>query len=141
MDIDAMRTTGFTAGVFDMFHVGHLNLLEKAKACCDYLIVGVNSDDLVVTYKTKRAIIPFEERIRIVSALRCVDEAIRVDTLDKEQIWRDKPFDLLFIGDDWKGDARWMETERIMLAHEVQTCYLPYTHSTSSTLLRDKIAD
>lgn len=136
-----MKIIGFTAGVFDMFHIGHLNLLENARMRCDYLIAGVNSDALVKTYKDRSAIVPFEERLRIVSALRCVDEAIRVDTLDKERIWRDKPFDLLFIGDDWKGDARWVETEKVMLTHRVRTIYLPYTQSTSSTLLRDKIKD
>jgi glycerol-3-phosphate cytidylyltransferase len=136
-----MTTIGFTAGVFDMFHVGHLNLIENAKKYCEYLIVGVNSDDLVKQYKQQGAIVPFEERIRIVAALREVDETIRVDTLDKEIIWKQKQYGLLFIGDDWKGNPRWDKTERIMLAHGVQTIYLPYTNSTNSTLLREKLND
>jgi len=130
---------GFTSGVFDLFHVGHLNLIENAKTKCDYLIVGVNSDELMIEYKNKRPIIPFEERIKIVSAIRSVDEAIRVDSLDKELIWKDKKFSFLFIGDDWKGHPRWNETERIMLTYNVKTIYLPYTYSTNSTLLREKL--
>lgn len=134
-----MKVLGFTAGVFDMFHIGHLNLLENAKARCDYLIVGVNSDELVESYKQKKAIVPFDERIRIISAIRCVDEAIRIDTLDKERIWQSKPFDLLFIGSDWKGNPRWVETERIMRTHNVETVFLPYTTGTTSTILREKL--
>jgi glycerol-3-phosphate cytidylyltransferase len=131
---------GFTAGVFDMFHVGHLNLIENARNHCDHLIVGVNSDELVASYKDKKAVVPFEERFRIVKAIRHVDEAVRVDTLDKAMLWREKPFDLLFIGDDWKGSPRWQKTEREMLALGVRTIYLPYTAGTTSTLLRDKLA-
>jgi glycerol-3-phosphate cytidylyltransferase len=134
-------TIGFTAGVFDMFHIGHLNLIENAKSLCDYLIVGVNSDELVDSYKAKKAIVSFEERIRIVAALRSVDEAVKVDTLNKETILREKHFDLLFIGDDWKGTPRWQETEHKMTACGVKTIYLPYTYSTNSTLLREKISD
>ena len=131
---------GFTGGVFDMFHIGHLNLIENAKLHCDYLIVGVNSDELTEAYKGKSTIVPFEERIRIVAAIKNVNEAIRIDTLDKEDVWRQKPFDILMIGNDWKGSARWIETEQIMLAHNVKTIFLPYTPSTTSTLLRDKLA-
>jgi glycerol-3-phosphate cytidylyltransferase len=134
-------TVGFTAGVFDMFHIGHLNLIENARKRCDYLIVGVNADELVASYKDKKAVVPFEERFRIVKAIRQVDEAIRVDTLEKTAIWREKPFDLLFIGDDWKNSPRWQKTERDMLALGVKTVYLPYTAGTTSTLLRDKIAN
>ena len=130
---------GYIDGVFDMFHVGHLNVIENAKARCDYLIVGVNSDELRMSYKNKPGIIPFEERIRIVAAIRCVDEVYRVETLNKEVIWKEKPFDILFSGDDWKGHPRWIETERIMATHNVKVIWLPYTRGTSSTLLRDKL--
>ena len=122
-----------------MFHVGHLNLIGNAKKHCDFLIVGVNSDELVATYKQKKAIVPYEERSAIVAALRDVDEVMRVDTLDKEQIWLKKPYDLLFIGDDWKGHPRWEQTERQMLVHGVQTVYLPYTLGTTSSILREKL--
>jgi len=136
-----MKTIGFTAGAFDMFHIGHLNLIENAKAQCDYLIVGVNSDELVETYKRKKAIVPFEERARIIASMRVVNEVIRVDTLDKEYIWHRKPYNLLFIGDDWKNHPRWENTECVMLEHGVRTIYLPYTYSTNSTLLREKLED
>jgi cytidyltransferase-like protein len=134
-----IKKIGFTSGVFDMFHIGHLNLINNAKSHCDYLIVGVNSDELMLEYKKKPPIIPFSERIEIVAAIRNCDEVLRVDTLDKEFIWRNKYYDLLFIGDDWMGTPRWNETERIMLTHDVKTVYLPYTHCTNSTLLKEKL--
>lgn len=133
------KVIGFTAGAFDMFHVGHLNLLKNAKARCDYLIVGVNTDELITAYKNKHAIVPLEERMQIVRAIKYVDEVISVDTLDKEVIWEKKMFDIVFIGDDWKGSARWNETEQIMRKHNVEVVYLPYTIGTTSTLLRERL--
>lgn len=134
-----MKRIGFTSGVFDMFHVGHLNLIENAKKNCDYLIVGVNSDELMIEYKNKKPVIGCDERMRIIAALKCVDEVIKIDTLDKEIVWRKIPFNFLFIGDDWKGSERWNETERIMRTHGVETIYFPYTQTTNSTLLRSKL--
>jgi len=136
-----MKKIGFTSGAFDMFHIGHLNLIERAKAHCDNLIVGVNSDELIKQYKNKTAIVPFNERLAIVSAIRFVDKVIRVDTLDKEALFKDNPFDMIFIGDDWKGHPRWVETEKVMLFYNVKTIFLPYTHQTSSTLIREKLYD
>lgn len=133
------KVIGFTAGAFDMFHVGHLNLLKNAKARCDYLIAGVNTDELIASYKNKQAIVPLEERMQIVRAIRYVDEVIPVDTLDKESIWKEKLFDIVFIGDDWKGSARWNETEQVMRKHNVEVIYLPYTIGTTSTLLRERL--
>lgn len=133
------KVIGFTAGAFDMFHVGHLNLLKNAKARCDYLIAGVNTDELITTYKNKYAIVPLEERMQIVGAVKYVDEVISVDTLDKETIWKRKMFDIVFIGDDWKGSERWKETEKIMSGHNVEVIYLPYTIGTTSTVLREKL--
>lgn len=133
------KIIGFTAGAFDMFHVGHLNLLKNAKARCDYLIVGVNTDELVVAYKNKHAIVPLEERMQIVEAVKYVDEVISVDTLNKKSIWEKKMFDIVFIGDDWKGSARWEETEQIMKKCNVEVIYLPYTSGTTSTMLREKL--
>jgi glycerol-3-phosphate cytidylyltransferase len=130
---------GFTQGVFDMFHIGHLNLLKNARKYCDYLIVGVNSDELVKKYKNKSPIIPFNERIAIVDSIRYVDETIKVDTLDKVVTWNLKQYNLLLIGDDWKGSQRWIQTEKIMAAYGVKVIYLPYTHMTSSTLIREKL--
>ena len=135
------KIVGFTAGVFDMFHIGHLNLIKNAKARCDYLIVGVNTDELIHRYKNKGAVVPLNERIQIVRALKYVDEVIAVDTLDKEVVWNNKHFDVVFIGDDWKGSDRWNETEKVMKRHGVEVVYLPYTKGTTSTLLREKIKD
>lgn len=135
------KIIGFTAGAFDMFHIGHLNLIKNAKARCDYLIVGVNSDELIHEYKNKDAVVPLEERKQIIEALKYVDEVVSVDTLDKEEIWNKKKFDLVFIGDDWKGSDRWNETEIKMKKHGVEVVYLPYTVGTTSTLLREKLKD
>lgn len=132
---------GYTQGTYDMFHVGHLNLLRNAKAQCDYLVVGVNSNELVEQYKHKRVIVPLEERMDIVGAIRYVDRVIRCDTLDKIVAYNEVHFNRLFIGDDWKGNARWEETGRIMDELGVQLIYLPHTQGISSTMLRDKIAD
>lgn len=133
------KIIGFTAGAFDMFHVGHLNLIKNAKARCDYLIVGVNTDELISSYKNKKVVVPLEERLQIVEAIKYVDEVIPVDTLDKSVMWDRKKFDLLFIGDDWKGSERWNETETRMKKHGVEVVYLPYTTGTTSTLLREKL--
>lgn len=132
---------GYTAGTFDMFHIGHLNLIRNAKSHCDYLIVGVNSDQLVQSYKNKKAIVPLEERLEIIRALKYVDEVIPVDTLDKKVIWDEKKFDLLFIGDDWKGSPRWEATANEMKQYGVETIFLPHTQGTNSTLLREKLND
>lgn len=135
------KIIGFTAGAFDMFHVGHLNLIKNAKARCDYLIVGVNTDELISTYKKKSVIVPLEERIQIVEALKYVDEVIAVDTLDKEIMWKRKKFDVVFIGDDWKNSERWIQTEDTLKKYNVDVVYLPYTTGTTSTLLREKLVE
>ena len=100
------KLIGYTQGTYDMFHIGHLNLIRNAKRHCDYLIVGVNKDELVESYKNKRPIIPLEERVEIVRAIRYVDEVIATDTLDKTKIWEKVHFDEIYIGDDWKGNER-----------------------------------
>ena len=127
---------GFTQGVFDMFHVGHLNLLINAKRHCDKLIVAINSDDLTLSYKNKKPIINEIDRKYIVENIKCVDSAFIVDTLDKEKIYENVNFDAIFIGDDWKGNARWTETEEQMKKHMVDIVYLPYTQKISSSKLR-----
>lgn len=133
------KIIGFTAGTFDMFHIGHLNLIKNAKSRCDFLIVGVNSDKLVQDYKGKRVVVPLEERMEIIRSLRFVDEVIQIDSLDKKISWHQKHYDLLFIGDDWKGNPRWEETEKEMSSYGVETIYLPHTEGTNSTLLREKL--
>ena len=131
---------GYTQGVFDLFHIGHLNLLRKAKEQCDFLIVGVNSDELVESYKHKTPFIPGEQRKEIVEAIRVVDQCILVDTLDKEVIWKEHPFDAIFIGDDWKGNERWKQTEEQLARHGAKVVYLKYTDGISSTALRQKLS-
>lgn len=135
------KVIGFTAGTFDMFHIGHLNLLRNARSRCDYLIVGVNSDRLVEEYKGKKAVVPLEERMEIIRELRCVDEVIRIDSLNKEISWKQKHYNLLFIGDDWKGNPRWEQTEIQMAEYGVKVIYLPHTDGTTSTLLREKLVE
>ncbi len=130
---------GYTAGAFDMFHIGHLNLLRQAKEYCDILVVGVNSDQLVQAYKNKNIIITEEQRRDIVSSIRYVDKAVIVDSLDKMDVWRKYKFDVLFIGDDWKGNERWISTEEEMKRIGVDVVYLSRTKGISSSELRDKL--
>ena len=130
---------GYTQGTYDMFHIGHLNLIRNAKAQCDYLIVGVNSDRLVKEYKHKNAIVPLGERMDIIGSIRFVDEVVACDTLDKTVSQKKYHFDKLFIGDDWKGNERWRITEEEMQELGVEVIYLPHTDGTSSTMLREKL--
>lgn len=127
---------GYTAGVFDMFHIGHLNLIQRAKEQCNYLIVGINSDELVKQYKEKIPVINQTFRMRIVEALRDVDKAVMVETLDKMEAWNSFNFNVIFIGDDWLGNSRWKETEEALSKIGVKVVYVPYTHDVSSTVLR-----
>lgn len=119
-----------------MFHIGHLNLINAAKQNCDYLIVGVNSDTLVQSYKKKTPIINEVYRAEIVRNLKAVDECLIVSTLDKEAILREIKFDAVFIGDDWMGNPRWVETEKILKKHGVDVVFLPHTDGISSTQVR-----
>ena len=129
---------GYTQGVYDMFHVGHLNLINRAKEHCEYLIVGVNSDEQVHRYKNKYPVISQEDRAQIVRNIKAVDDCIIVETLDKLEVWKDVKFDAIFIGDDWKGNPRWLQTEEQLRPYGVDVIYLPYTPNISSTILREK---
>ncbi|MBC2244831.1 adenylyltransferase/cytidyltransferase family protein [Listeria booriae] len=129
---------GYTTGVYDMFHIGHLNLLKRAKAQCDYLIVGVTIDELV-SYKKKQAVIPFEERIEIVKHIRYVDEVVPQVNLNKMEAWQRLGFDAIFVGDDWKGSDTWNQFEADFSKVGVTIEYLPYTKGTSSTQLRQTL--
>ncbi|MBR3621895.1 MAG: adenylyltransferase/cytidyltransferase family protein [Selenomonadaceae bacterium] len=135
------KIIGFTAGVFDMFHIGHLNLLKNAAARCDYLIVGVNSDELVQSYKDKKTVVPLAERVEIIRQIKYVNEVVVIDSLDKKQSWKKLHYDRLFIGDDWRNNPRWKQTEKEMAELGVKVVYLPHTNGTSSTLLRDRLGD
>ncbi len=127
---------GYTQGVYDMFHIGHLNLINHAKEYCDYLIVGVNSDELVREYKHKTPIINEKDRQTIVANIKAVDECVIVHTLDKEAILEMYHFDVIFIGDDWKGNPRWEQTKIDLKKHGVDLIFLPHTDGISSTELR-----
>ncbi len=128
---------GYTQGVYDMFHIGHLNLLNQAKEQCELLIVGVNADTLVEEYKKKVPVINEQDRRAIVSNIKAVDQCIIVDTLDKAKIWEKYHFDAIFIGDDWKGNERWNKTEQQLKPLGADVVYLHYTTGISSTLLHD----
>ena len=127
---------GYTTGVYDLFHIGHLNLLRNARGMCDKLIVGVTTDELVA-YKAKRAVIPFVERIEIVRACRFVDAAIPQTSLDTYVMWEKLKYDVLFVGDDWFKQPRWEAMETKMKASKVKIVYFPYTVGTSSTLINE----
>lgn len=129
---------GYTQGVFDMFHIGHLNLINNAKKQCDYLIVGVNSDKLVADYKNKVPVISEENRAEIVRNLKAVDECIIVETLDKRDIYSKIKFNAIFIGSDWKGNERWIKTEEDLAKVGVEVVFLDYTPDISSTGLREE---
>ncbi len=130
---------GYTTGVFDMFHVGHLNILKRAKEHCDYLIVGVSTDELVMSYKKKMPIIPFEERAAIVQSIEFVDLVVAQENRDKIAAQRQLQFDVMFVGDDWKGKPLFMEVEKEFKKIGVDVVYFPYTKETSSTILREKL--
>lgn len=132
---------GYTQGTYDMFHIGHLNLINNAAKYCDYLIVGVNSDVLVEQYKHKTPVIPQAERLEIVSNIKAVNKAVICETLDKTVQNQLYDFDAIFIGDDWKGNARWAQTEKDLAAFGVDVVYLPHTKGVSSTVLRTEADD
>jgi glycerol-3-phosphate cytidylyltransferase len=128
---------GYTTGVFDMFHIGHLNILKNAKSRCDHLIVGVSTDELVKQYKNKKPIIPFEERIEIVKAIKYVDEVVPQISMDKRQAWENLHYNVLFHGSDWKGSAMYDKVIRDLEEVGVKVVFLPHTQGVSSTLLAD----
>lgn len=133
------KIVGYTTGVFDMFHIGHLNILKRAKEHCDYLIVGVSTDELCENYKKKRPIVPFEERKAIVEAIRYVDQVVPQVDRDKYHAWEIHRFDVMFVGDDWKNSPLFNELEEKFKKVGVSIEYFPYTKGTSSTILREKL--
>ena len=127
---------GYAAGAYDLFHVGHLNILRRAKEQCDVLIAGVVSDEMLRQNKKIDPVIPLAERLEIVSHIDVVDEAVAEVVPDKLQTWRDVGFDVFFKGDDWRGTREGLRLEREFAAVGVEVVYFPYTLSTSSTQLR-----
>ena len=127
---------GYTTGVYDLFHIGHLNLFKNAKGMCDKLIVGVTVDELV-SYKGKQAMIPFEDRIEIVRSCKYVDAAIPQYDMDKLTACKKLGASVLFVGDDWYGTEKWQEYERQFETEGIKIVYFPYTQGTSSTKIRE----
>ena len=128
---------GYTQGVFDMFHIGHLNILNRAKDQCEYLIVGVNADTLVENYKHKTPVINENDRIKIVGNIKCVDRVVLANTLDKKEQYKRLGFDAIFIGSDWKGNPRWESTREEMKQIGVEVVFLPHTEGITSSILRN----
>ncbi|WP_113907273.1 adenylyltransferase/cytidyltransferase family protein [Aliidiomarina celeris] len=127
---------GYTTGVFDLFHIGHLNLLRNAKAMCDKLIVGITTDELVA-YKNKKSVICFEERMEIVRSIKYVDAVVPQEHMDKLDAWSKLKFDVMFVGDDWYQSDKWQDLEEQFKVVGVRIVYFPYTKGTSSTLIND----
>lgn len=132
---------GYTTGVYDLFHIGHLNILKRAKEQCEYLIVGVSTDELVESYKKKTPVIPFEERIAIVEAIKYVDKVVPQKNMDKLAAWRDLHFDAMFHGDDWKNSAMYDEYGKQLANVGVSLVFLPHTQGTSSTEITERLKD
>lgn len=131
-----MTVVGYAPGVYDMFHIGHLNILRRAGLECDYLIAGVVTDEVVEQIKGHRPVVPLFERMEIVQSLRFVDEAVPDDCIDKYDMWERIRFDVIFKGDDWRGTVKGERMEHAFAAVGCQVSYFPYTPTTSSTLLR-----
>lgn len=123
---------GYTAGVYDLFHIGHLNLLKNAKGMCDKLVVGITTDDLV-TYKGKHALIPFEDRLEIVRSIKYVDAVVPQDDMDKMTMCKKLGATMLFVGDDWYGTEKWKNYEKEFNEAGIKIVYFPYTKGVSST--------
>lgn len=128
-------TIGYTTGVYDLFHIGHLNLLKNAKGMCDKLIVGVTIDELV-SYKGKKAMIPFEDRIEIVRSCKYVDAAVPQYNMDKLEACKKLGAKILFVGDDWYNTEKWNKYEKEFNEFGIKIIYFPYTQGTSSTQIR-----
>ena len=125
---------GYTSGVYDLFHIGHLNLLRNAKSMCDKLVVGVTTDELV-SYKNKKPVIPYSERIEIVRAIEYVDAVVPQENMNKLTMWKKLKFDTMFVGDDWFESDKWADFDAQFKEVGVVIVYFPYTKGISSTLL------
>ena len=131
-----MKKIGYTTGVFDLFHIGHLNILKRARLECDHLIVGITTDELCESAKNQKPFKPFQERMDLVEAVKYVDEVVPQTSYDKVEAWNNLKFDKMFVGDDWKGTDQWNQIEKEFSQFGVEIIYFPYTTHTSSTILR-----
>lgn len=133
------RIIGYTTGVYDMFHIGHLNVIRNAKAKCDYLIVGVSTDELVQKEKHKTPVIPFEERKAIVESIKFVDKVVPQTNKNKLEAWQKYHFDKMFVGSDWENTPTWKKYEEEFKPLGIEIIYLPHTDGISSTSLTNLI--
>ena len=133
------KVIGYTAGVYDLFHIGHLNIFKNAKKYCNYLIVGVNTDELVQTYKSRKPIVPLEQRIEIVKAIKYVNKTEVQDSLDRLTPAIKHKASVVFIGSDWQNSERWTENEKILKEHNIKVVFLPNTQGVSTTDLIKKV--
>ena len=129
--MEKKKIIGYTTGVFDMFHIGHLNILKQAKERCDYLIVGVSTDENVMNYKGKKPVIPFEDRKKIVEAIKYVDEVVPQTNMDKFAAWEKLHFDVLFHGDDWKNSQMYNDVIEKLKTVNVEVVFLKHTDGIS----------
>lgn len=139
METNKKYKIGYTDGVYDLFHVGHLNMIQTAKQNCEYLIVGVHGDSVVEEYKHRAPIINENDRRRIIASIKGVDRAEITRFRDKLKLWELYHFDVIFIGDDWKGTDRWNRFEKVLAEVNVDVVYVPYTKGISTTEIREKI--
>lgn len=135
------KVIGYTTGVYDMFHIGHLNVIRNAKEQCDYLIVGVSTDALVQSDKGKKPVIPYAERAAIIAALKYVDQVVPQFDKNKVGAWERYHFDKMFVGSDWQGTLQWNQFEEQFAPLGVEIVYLPHTDGVSSTKLTSVIKD
>lgn len=133
--------TGYTTGVYDMFHIGHLNILRRAKEQCEHLIVGVTTDELCYKRKHKMPVICEKDRMAIVGAIRYVDEVVAQEDMDKLAAVRKYHADAVFVGSDWKGTESWNRYEKEFAAEGCDVVYLDHTDGISSTMLREKLSE
>ncbi|MDC1510712.1 adenylyltransferase/cytidyltransferase family protein [Gammaproteobacteria bacterium] len=139
MDSKKIYKKGYTTGVFDLFHQGHLRILQKAKLRCEHLIVGVSSDELVVSYKFRPPIMSLEERIEIIGALRCVDEVVVQENLNKIKAWEKYKFDVHFHGTDWKDSDLYRNLQLEFKKVGVDSVFFEYTKETSTSILKERV--
>jgi len=139
--VDRQGVVGYVPGAWDMFHIGHLNILKRAREQCDWLVAGVVTDEALFEMKNKYPIVPFEERLEIVASIGIVDEAVDDQSSNKLQVWDRVHYDVLFKGDDWRGTAKGRRLERDLATVGARVQYFPYTLHTSSTELRRVLSE
>ena len=127
---------GYTTGVFDLFHIGHLNIIKESKKKCDYLIVAVSSDELAFKLKKKKPVIPFQERIEIIKSLKYVDRAVEEKVDDKTKVKKKYKINIIFKGDDWKNTRKWNQLEKELKKQNIKIMFIKYTKKTSSSLIK-----